>query len=94
MTDIREIPIDVPPTADGQPRILIMPRFSWSSTCGRDHCAHERCWQARERAFRRCTRCNQRIQAGESYTERRDEATGALVSQAHVECPTTEGAAA
>lgn len=93
MTDIREIPIDVPHTADGQPRILIMPRFGWTSTCGRVHCAHERCWQARERAFRLCARCEQRIQAGESYTEHRDE-SGALVSQTHVECPTTEGAAA
>ncbi len=84
--------VSVAPSADGQPRILIMPRLTWSSTCGRNTCAHERCWQARERAFRRCALCDQPIEAGQRYTESRDAMSGMLFSQQHVQCP-AKGAA-
>lgn len=80
--------MNVVASADGQPRVLIMPTFGWSSHCGKWTCFHPQCLKARER-LRRCHLCQQHIRAGQRYIEERDD-KGQLIMQAHEACAVKE----
>lgn len=78
---VSEIPVEI------VPRILTMVVPRWPAVCGKPSCVHPQCMLIRESAVRRCSECEQFIAPGQQYTQNVNPVTKALVSQAHVTCP-------